>query len=128
LHYLYFGVTSGTYRCLIFLWIGAPTDFSTMLARPVLMLLGAASLMGLFLPFLGSLALGFAPKEAASIGIIGVADGATAIFLSAKLAPHLIGPIAVAAYSYMALVPVIQPPIMRLLTTRKERLIGLGDP
>ena len=128
LHYLYFGVTSGTYPCLIFLGIGAHTDFSTMLARPVLMLLGAAAQMGIFLTFLGALALGFAPKEAASIGIIGGADGPTAIFLSAKLAPHLIGPIAVAAYSYMALVPVIQPPIMRLLTTRKERLIRMEEP
>ena len=128
LHYLYFGVTSGLYPCLIFLGIGAHTDFSTMLARPVLMLLGAAAQMGIFLTFLGALALGFAPKEAASIGIIGGADGPTAIFLSAKLAPHLIGPIAVAAYSYMALVPVIQPPIMRLLTTRKERLIRMEEP
>jgi oxaloacetate decarboxylase beta subunit len=127
LHYLYFGVTSGTYPCLIFLGIGAHTDFSTLLARPVLMLLGAAAQMGIFLTFLGALALGFAPKEAASIGIIGGADGPTAIFLSAKLAPHLIGPIAVAAYSYMALVPVIQPPIMRLLTTRKERLIKMEE-
>ena len=127
LHYLYFGVTSGTYPCLIFLGIGAHTDFSTLLARPVLMLLGAAAQMGIFLTFLGALALGFAPKEAASIGIIGGADGPTAIFLSAKLAPHLIGPIAVAAYSYMALVPVIQPPIMRLLTTRKERLIRMEE-
>ncbi len=127
LHYLYFGVTSGTYLCLIFLGIGAHTDFSTLLARPVLMLLGAAAQMGIFLTFLGALALGFAPKEAASIGIIGGADGPTAIFLSAKLAPHLIGPIAVAAYSYMALVPVIQPPIMRLLTTRKERLIRMEE-
>ncbi|MBC8198983.1 MAG: sodium ion-translocating decarboxylase subunit beta [Desulfobacterales bacterium] len=128
LHYLYFGVTSGTYPCLIFLGIGAHTDFSTLLARPVLMLLGAAAQMGIFLTFLGALALGFAPKEAASIGIIGGADGPTAIFLSAKLAPHLIGPIAVAAYSYMALVPVIQPPIMRLLTTRKERLVRMEEP
>ena len=128
LHYLYFGVTSGLYPCLIFLGIGAHTDFSTMLARPVLMLLGAAAQMGIFITFLGALALGFAPKEAASIGIIGGADGPTAIFLSAKLAPHLIGPIAVAAYSYMALVPVIQPPIMRLLTTRKERLIRMEEP
>ncbi len=127
LHYLYFGVTSGLYPSLIFLGIGAHTDFSTMLARPVLMLLGAAAQMGIFLTFLGALALGFAPKEAASIGIIGGADGPTAIFLSAKLAPHLIGPIAVAAYSYMALVPVIQPPIMRLLTTRKERLIRMEE-
>lgn len=128
LHYLYFGVTSGIYPCLIFLGIGAHTDFSTLLARPILMLLGAAAQMGIFITFLGALALGFAPKEAASIGIIGGADGPTAIFLSGKLAPHLIGPIAVAAYSYMALVPVIQPPIMKLLTTRKERLITMEEP
>ena len=128
LHYLYMGVTSGVYPPLIFLGIGALTDFSTMLARPMLMLLGAAAQMGIFLTFLGALALGFAPNEAASIGIIGGADGPTAIFLTAKLAPHLIGPIAVAAYSYMALVPVIQPPIMKLLTTRKERLIRMEEP
>ncbi len=128
LHYLYLGVTSGVYPPLIFLGIGAMTDFSTMLARPMLMLLGAAAQMGIFLTFLGALALGFAPNEAASIGIIGGADGPTAIFLTAKLAPTLIGPIAVAAYSYMALVPVIQPPIMRLLTSRKERLIQMEEP
>jgi len=127
LHYLYFGVTSGVYPPLIFLGIGAMTDFSTMLARPTLMLLGAAAQMGVFLTFLGALALGFAPNDAASIGIIGGADGPTAIFLSAKLAPDLIGPIAIAAYSYMALVPVIQPPIMRLLTTRQERLIHMEE-
>lgn len=128
LSYLYFGVTSGVYPPLIFLGIGAMTDFSTLLARPVLMLLGAAAQTGIFLTFLGALALGFAPNEAASIGIIGGADGPTAIFLTAKLAPELIGPIAVAAYSYMALVPVIQPPIMKLLTTRKERLIRMEEP
>jgi sodium ion-translocating decarboxylase beta subunit len=128
LHYLYFGVTQGIYPPLVFLGIGAMTDFSTLLARPVLMLLGAAAQAGIFITFLGALALGFAPNEAASIGIIGGADGPTAIFLTAKLAPHLIGPIAVAAYSYMALVPVIQPPIMRLLTTRKERLIRMEEP
>lgn len=128
LHYLYFGVTQGIYPPLIFLGIGAMTDFSTLLARPVLMLLGAAAQMGIFITFLGALALGFAPNEASSIGIIGGADGPTAIFLTAKLAPHLIGPIAVAAYSYMALVPVIQPPIMMLLTTRKERLIRMEEP
>jgi oxaloacetate decarboxylase beta subunit len=127
LHYLYFGVTSGVYPPLIFLGIGAMTDFSTMLARPTLMLLGAAAQMGVFLTFLGALALGFAPNDAASIGIIGGADGPTAIFLSAKLAPGLIGPIAIAAYSYMALVPVIQPPIMRLLTSREERLIKMEE-
>ncbi len=128
LHYLYMGVTSGVYPPLIFLGIGAMTDFSTMLARPLLMLLGAAAQMGIFMTFLGALALGFAPNEAASIGIIGGADGPTAIFLTAKLAPHLIGPIAVAAYSYMALVPVIQPPIMKLLTTKKERMIHMEEP
>jgi len=128
LHYLYFGVTSGVYPPLIFLGIGAMTDFSTMLARPTLMLLGAAAQMGVFITFLGALALGFSPHDAASIGIIGGADGPTAIFLSAKLAPDLIGPIAIAAYSYMALVPVIQPPIMKLLTTREERLIQMEEP
>ncbi|MFP4307016.1 MAG: sodium ion-translocating decarboxylase subunit beta [Desulfococcaceae bacterium] len=128
LHYLYMGVTSGVYPPLIFLGIGAMTDFSTMLARPLLMLLGAAAQMGIFLTFLGALALGFAPNEAASIGIIGGADGPTAIFLTAKLAPELIGPIAVAAYSYMALVPVIQPPIMHLLTTQSERVIHMDEP
>ncbi|MBW1650499.1 MAG: sodium ion-translocating decarboxylase subunit beta [Deltaproteobacteria bacterium] len=127
LHYLYQGVTMGIYPPLIFLGIGAMTDFSTMLARPVLMLLGAAAQVGIFATFLGALAFGFAPNEAAAIGIIGGADGPTAIFLAAKLAPELIGPIAIAAYSYMALVPVIQPPIMRLLTTRKERLIKMDE-
>ncbi len=128
LHYLYFGVTQGVYPPLIFLGIGAMTDFSTMLARPLLMWLGAAAQMGIFITFLGALALGFAPNEAASIGIIGGADGPTAIFLTAQLAKDLIGPIAVAAYSYMALVPVIQPPIMKLLTTREERLIKMEEP
>ncbi len=128
LSYLYFGVTQGIYPPLIFMGIGAMTDFSTLLARPVLMLLGAAAQAGIFITFLGALALGFTPLEASSIGIIGGADGPTAIFLTAKLAPHLIGPIAVAAYSYMALVPVIQPPIMKLLTTRKERLIRMEEP
>jgi oxaloacetate decarboxylase beta subunit len=127
LHYLYQGVMLGIYPPLIFLGIGAMTDFSTMLARPVLMLLGAAAQMGVFITFLGALALGFPLNEAASIGIIGGADGPTAIFLTAQLAPKLIPPIAVAAYSYMALVPVIQPPIMKLLTTRKERLIRMEE-
>ncbi len=127
LHYLYQGVILGIYPPLIFMGIGAMTDFSTMLARPVLMLLGAAAQMGIFITFLGALAMGFLPNEAASIGIIGGADGPTAIFLTAKLAPHLIGPIAIAAYSYMALVPVIQPPIMKLLTSRKERLIRMEE-
>ncbi|PIE70850.1 MAG: glutaconyl-CoA decarboxylase subunit beta [Deltaproteobacteria bacterium] len=128
LNYLYFGVTQGIYPPLIFLGIGAMTDFSTMLARPSLMMLGAAAQTGIFLTFLGALALGFLPEQAAAIGIIGGADGPTAIFLTAKLAPKLIGPIAIAAYSYMALVPVIQPPIMKLLTTQNERLIKMEDP
>jgi len=127
-HYLYFGVTTGLYPSIVFLGLGAMTDFSSLLARPKLMLLGAAAQMGIFFTLLGALALGFLPKEAASIAIIGGADGPTSIFLTAKLAPHLIGPIAIAAYSYMALIPVIQPPIMRLFTTRKERLIRMPDP
>jgi len=126
-HYLYFGVTSGIYPSIVFLGLGAMTDFSSLLAQPKLMLLGAAAQMGVFFTLLGALFLGFVPKEASSIAIIGGADGPTSIFLTAKLAPHLIGPIAIAAYSYMALIPVIQPPIMRLLTTRKERLIKMED-
>ena len=127
LHYLYFGVTTGLYPSIVFLGLGAMTDFGSLLARPVLMLLGAAAQMGIFFTLLSALALGFLPHEAASIAIIGGADGPTSIFLTAKLAPHLIGPIAIAAYSYMALIPVIQPPIMRLLTTREERRIRMPD-
>lgn len=126
-HYLYFGVTTGLYPSIVFLGLGAMTDFSSLLAQPKLMLLGAAAQMGVFFTLLGALFLGFLPKEAASIAIIGGADGPTSIFLTAKLAPHLIGPIAIAAYSYMALIPVIQPPIMRLLTNREERLIRMED-
>jgi len=125
LHYLYFGVTSGVYPSIVFLGLGAMTDFSSLLAQPKLMLLGAAAQMGIYFTLLGALFFGFDPKEAASIAIIGGADGPTSIFLTAKLAPHLIGPIAIAAYSYMALIPVIQPPIMLLLTSRKERLIKM---
>jgi oxaloacetate decarboxylase beta subunit len=127
LHYLYFGVTTGLYPSIVFLGLGAMTDFGSLLARPVLMMLGAAAQMGIFFTLLSALALGFLPEEAASIAIIGGADGPTSIFLTAKLAPHLIGPIAIAAYSYMALIPVIQPPIMRLLTTREERRIRMPD-
>ncbi len=127
LHYLYFGVTTGLYPSIVFLGLGAMTDFSSLLVRPKLMLLGAAAQMGIYFTLLSALALGFLPKEAASIAIIGGADGPTSIFLTAKLAPHLIGPVAIAAYSYMALIPIIQPPIMRLLTTRKERLIKMPD-
>ncbi len=128
LHYLYFGVTSGLYPSIVFLGLGAMTDFSSLLARPKLMLLGAAAQTGIWVTLLSAMALGFMPKEAASIAIIGGADGPTSIFLTAKLAPHLIGPIAIAAYSYMALIPIIQPPIMRLLTTRKERMIHMPEP
>ncbi len=128
LNYLYFGVRQGIYPPLIFLGIGAMTDFSSLISNPKLMLLGAAAQIGIFLTFLGALFLGFSPAEAGAIGIIGGADGPTAIFLSSKLAPHLIGPIAIAAYSYMALVPIIQPPFMKLLTTKKERLIRMKPP
>jgi oxaloacetate decarboxylase beta subunit len=125
LHYIYFGVTTGVYPSIVFLGLGAMTDFSSLLSQPKLMLLGAAAQMGIYFTLLGALFFGFLPKEAASIAIIGGADGPTSIFLTAKLAPHLIGPIAIAAYSYMALIPVIQPPIMLLLTTKKERLIKM---
>jgi oxaloacetate decarboxylase beta subunit len=125
LRYLYFGVSQGVYPPLIFLGIGAMTDFSTMLSNPKLVLLGAAAQIGVFLTFLGARVLTFTPQEAGAIGIIGGADGPTAIFLASKLAPELLGAIAIAAYSYMALVPVIQPPIMKLLTTREERLIRM---
>ncbi|MCG8636061.1 MAG: sodium ion-translocating decarboxylase subunit beta [Desulfobacterales bacterium] len=128
LHYLYFGVTTGVYPSIVFLGLGAMTDFSSLLARPKLMLLGAAAQTGIWATLLSAMALGFMPNEAASIAIIGGADGPTSIFLTAKLAPHLIGPIAIAAYSYMALIPIIQPPIMRLLTTRQERLIRMPEP
>ncbi len=122
---LYQGVTQGYYPPLIFLGIGAMTDFSSMLSNPRLILLGAAAQAGIFITFLGSLYLGFPLKDAAAIGIIGGADGPTAIFLSSKLAPDYLGAIAIAAYSYMALVPVIQPPIIKLLTSREERLIQM---
>lgn len=122
---LYKGVKEGYYPPLIFLGIGAMTDFSCMLSKPRLILLGAAAQLGIFLTFILALSLGFTKMEAGAIGIIGGADGPTAIFLTSKLAPHYIGAIAISAYSYMALVPVIQPPIIRLLTTRKERLIRM---
>jgi oxaloacetate decarboxylase beta subunit len=125
LDYLYLGVKLGIYPCLIFVGVGAMTDFAPLIANPKSLLLGAAAQIGIFATFLGALALGFNYWEAGSIGIIGGADGPTAIYLTSKLAPHLLGPIAVAAYSYMALVPVIQPPIMKLLTTEKERKIEM---
>jgi len=127
-NYIYFGVTRGIFPPLIFLGIGAMTDFSTMLSNPKLILLGAAAQIGIFVTLISALYLGFTPQEASSIGIIGGADGPTAIFLTSKLAPHLLGAVAIAAYSYMALVPVIQPPIMYILTTKKERLIRMKQP
>ncbi len=128
LNFLYDGVISGWYPPLIFLGIGAMTDFSSLISNPKLILLGAAAQMGIFITFIGAYSLGFTPTESGAIGIIGGADGPTAIFLSSKLAPHLIGAIAVAAYSYMALVPLIQPPIMRALTTDKERRMKMKAP
>ena len=127
LDYLYLGVKLGIYPCLIFIGVGAMTDFGPLIANPKSFLLGAAAQIGIFLTFIGAYALGFTPAQASSIGIIGGADGPTAIYLTSKLAPELLGPIAVAAYSYMALVPVIQPPIMRLLTTKKERAIKMSQ-
>ncbi|SHI95638.1 glutaconyl-CoA decarboxylase beta subunit [Geosporobacter subterraneus DSM 17957] len=125
LYYLYQGVKLGIFPPLIFLGVGAMTDFGPLIANPRSLLLGAAAQFGIFTTFIGAVALGFTGQEAASIGIIGGADGPTAIFLTSKLAPHLLGPIAVAAYSYMALVPVIQPPIMKALTTKEERMIKM---
>ena len=123
LDYLYLGVKLGIYPCLIFMGVGATTDFGPLIANPKTLLMGAAAQLGIFMTFIGASLLGFTTKEAGSIGIISGADGPTAIWLTSKLAPHLLGPIAVAAYSYMALVPVIQPPIMKALTTKKERQI-----
>ena len=125
LNILYGGVSAGWYPPLIFLGIGAMTDFSALLANPKLMLVGASAQFGIFGAYMVALALGFAPDQAAGIAIIGGADGPTAIFLSSKLAPNMMGAIAVSAYSYMALVPLIQPPIMKLFTTKKERLIKM---
>ena len=125
LDYIYLGVKLGIYPCLIFVGVGAMTDFGPLIANPKSFLLGAAAQIGIFVTFLGAYALGFTPAQAGSIGIIGGADGPTAIYLTSMLAPELLGPIAVAAYSYMALVPVIQPPIMRALTSKKERGIKM---
>ena len=127
LYYLYQGVKLGIYPPLIFMGVGAMTDFGPLIANPKTLLLGAAAQLGIFLTFIGALLLGFSPQEASSIGIIGGADGPTAIFLTSKLAPHLLPAIAIAAYSYMALVPIIQPPIMRALTTRKMRMVVMDQ-
>ena len=124
---LYLGVKLGIYPCLIFIGVGASTDFGPLIANPKTLLLGAAAQLGIFLAFLGAKLIGFTPYEAGSIGIIGGADGPTAIYTTSLLAPNLLGAIAIAAYSYMALVPVIQPPIMRGLTTKKERLIRMDN-
>ena len=126
--YIYLGVKLGIYPPLIFLGIGTMTDFEPLIARPSSLLLGAAAQLGIFFTFVGAKILGFTNQEAASIGIIGGADGPTAIFVTTRLAPHLLGSIAVAAYCYMALVPVIQPPIMKVLTTEKERQIVMESP
>ena len=128
MNYLYQGVLKGIFPPLIFLGIGAMTDFSPLISNPKLILLGGAAQLGIFMTYLGAISLGFTNPESASIGIIGGADGPTAIFLSSRLAPHLVGSIAIAAYTYMALVPLIQPPIMRLLTTKKERRIKMKPP
>jgi len=128
LNYLYFGVINGIYPPLIFLGIGAMTDFSALISNPKLILIGASAQLGIFGAYILALLLGFPPEHAGAIAIIGGADGPTAIFISSKLAPELMGAIAVSAYSYMALVPVIQPPIMKLLTTRRERLIKMKPP
>ena len=127
LYYLYHGVKWGIFPPIIFMGVGAMTDFAPLIANPKSLLLGAAAQLGIFLTFIGAKALGFSAKEAGAIGIIGGADGPTAIFVTTKLAPHLLGAIAVAAYSYMALVPVIQPPIMKALTSHKERTIRMGQ-
>ena len=124
-YYLFQGTNLGIYPPLIFLCIGAGTDFGPLLANPRSLLLGAAAQLGIFMTFIGALLLGFTGTEAGAIGIIGGADGPTALYITSKLAPHLLGPIAIAAYSYMALVPIIQPPIMKLLTTPKERVIKM---
>ena len=125
--YLYLGVKLGIYPPLIFLAVGAMTDFGPLIANPKSLLLGAAAQLGIFTAFFGALIFGMTPEQAASVGIIGGADGPTAILVTSKLAPELLGPIAVAAYSYMALVPVIQPPIMKLLTTKKERQVVMAQ-
>ena len=125
LRIIYAGVKSSVFPCLVFLGVGAMTDFGPLLSNPISLILGAAAQLGIYLAFIVAILLGFEPNEAASIAIIGGADGPTAIYLTGKLAAHLLGPIAVAAYSYMALIPFIQPPIMRLLTTKKEREVEM---
>ena len=122
-----YGVKSNLFPCLVFMGVGAMTDFSPLIANPISLLLGAAAQLGIYVAFIFATQIGFTPAEAAAIGIIGGADGPTSIYIANNLAPHLLAPIAVAAYSYMALIPLIQPPIMRILTTQKERAVKMGQ-
>ena len=122
-----YGVKSNLFPCLVFMGVGAMTDFSPLIANPISLLLGAAAQLGIYVAFIFATQIGFTPAEAAAIGIIGGADGPTSIYIANNLAPHLLAPIAVAAYSYMALIPLIQPPIMKVLTTKKERAVKMGQ-
>lgn len=127
IHIMSYGVKSNLFPCLVFMGVGAMTDFSPLIANPISLLLGAAAQLGIYVAFIFATQIGFTPAEAAAIGIIGGADGPTSIYIANNLAPHLLAPIAVAAYSYMALIPLIQPPIMRALTTKKERAVKMGQ-
>ena len=127
IHIMSYGVKSNLFPCLVFMGVGAMTDFSPLIANPISLLLGAAAQLGIYVAFIFATQIGFTPAEAAAIGIIGGADGPTSIYIANNLAPHLLAPIAVAAYSYMALIPLIQPPIMKLLTTKKERAVKMGQ-
>ena len=122
-----YGVKSNLFPCLVFMGVGAMTDFSPLIANPISLILGAAAQLGIYVAFIFATQIGFTPAEAAAIGIIGGADGPTSIYIANNLAPHLLAPIAVAAYSYMALIPLIQPPIMKILTTKKERAVKMGQ-
>ena len=127
IHIMSYGVKSNLFPCLVFMGVGAMTDFSPLIANPISLLLGAAAQLGIYVAFIFATQIGFTPAEAAAIGIIGGADGPTSIYIANNLAPHLLAPIAVAAYSYMALIPLIQPPIMKVLTTKKERAVKMGQ-
>ena len=127
IYFMSYGVKSNLFPCLVFMGVGAMTDFSPLIANPISLLLGAAAQLGIYVAFIFATQIGFTPAEAAAIGIIGGADGPTSIYIANNLAPHLLAPIAVAAYSYMALIPLIQPPIMRILTTQKERAVKMGQ-
>ena len=127
IYFMSYGVKSNLFPCLVFMGVGAMTDFSPLIANPISLLLGAAAQLGIYVAFIFATQIGFTPAEAAAIGIIGGADGPTSIYIANNLAPHLLAPIAVAAYSYMALIPLIQPPIMKVLTTKKERAVKMGQ-